>query len=88
MNKNAKLKERRKNNAARMREVRAERKVSGQCRTCEEPVGASKRTGKPARQCEGCLDKDAARKRIYVLPVQSIEAAKRRKFVLEYPVHG
>ena len=82
----ARLKARRKQNADRQREVRAQRDRDHQCRTCGEPAVVSERTGVLTTACKRHLDMDVARKAIYILPEQSREAAARRKFELEYPL--
>lgn len=77
---------RRKQNAERQRQIRAERDRKKQCRTCGAPAARSARTGQLTRQCERHLDLDVARKAIYILPEQSASAAARRQFELEYPL--
>jgi hypothetical protein len=85
---NKQLKARRKQNAARQREIRADRDRLKQCRTCGDPAAVSERTGLLTKQCTVHLAVDAERKLVYILPRQSLEAAARRKFELEYPLSG
>lgn len=82
------IRDQRKQNAARQRQVRSERALAKACRTCGEPAAVSDRTGLLTRQCRKHLDADAARKEVYVLPLQSLEALASRKFDLEYPLSG
>jgi len=73
-----------KRNAERQRELRAERDRNKQCRTCGAPAVVSERTGLLTKQCQRHLDLDLARKEVYILPEQSLEAKTRGKFEVEY----
>lgn len=86
MNRTTKLKARRKQNAERQREIREARDKAKQCRTCGAPAVVSERTGMLTKQCRRHLGMDVARKAIYILPEQSLDAAARRKFEIEYPI--
>lgn len=85
---NKQLSARRQQNADRQRTIRAERDRNHQCRTCGDPAVVSDRTGLLTKQCQRHLDLDVARKAVYILPWQSLEAAARRKFELEYILTG
>lgn len=84
----AKLKARRKQNAQRQREIRAERDRNKQCRTCGAPAVVSERTRRLTKQCRAHLVADAGRREIYILPQQSLDALASREFELEYPLSG
>lgn len=73
-------------NAERQRTIRAERDRNKQCRTCGDPAVVSDRTGLLTKQCQRHLDLDVARKEVYILLVQSLDAKQRGKFELEYPL--
>jgi hypothetical protein len=60
--------QRRDRMAKRARQVRRERDLKGQCRTCGEPAAVNRYTGKRASQCARHLACDSGRKVPYILP--------------------
>lgn len=77
----------RKKNAQRQRDVRAERDAKGQCRTCGDWAVVSKRTGQLARQCAIHLGCDIRRKDAYVLAWETNHpSGKAIEQRLEFPL--
>jgi hypothetical protein len=76
-----------KRNAERQAALRELRDRNKRCRTCDAPVGKSRRTGKPARLCPKCLKYDRDRKKIIPLTWSHLPA-RRIPVATDYTMAG